>query len=224
MKKWLMLGAALMFASPSHSTSSVEVLGIEFPPYTTEYKADGGLAVQKLRQHIAMSDMRLSAVILPPNRIGKRLLVGNWCLSFYPPQDPNSSNVRKWVLSDEEIPLGFYRLRQESEFTWEQLSDLEGVSVALLSSYSKQGLNALFRSNKIEVQEVNSLQQGFDQLIKNRVDYVFADKYSGEFIAEENNVDIQRLQFSTSSLSIEYFHVWVNLDCQALVDKISTHW
>ncbi|MEZ9231749.1 hypothetical protein AB4259_11790 [Vibrio amylolyticus] len=202
----------------------VDVLAIEFPPYTTASMQDQGIAFDKLRSHPAMSEIDINPQFSPPTRLGKRLLMGDWCLSFYPPRDKNNPTLKKWVLSNEDIPLGFYRLNQQSAFQWDDLSELEGLSVALLVSYSKKGLSGVLHDSGLDVLEVNSLAQGFDLLLKSRVDLVFADRYSGEFIAVEHEYRLEDLEFSTSSIAIEQFHVWVNLQCTDLVKEISPYW
>lgn len=214
----------VILSTSSLAQESVDVLAVEFPPYTTSSMSGHGIAFEKLRSHPAMTGVDVNAQFSPPTRLGKRILLGDWCLSFYPPRDKNNPTLKKWILSNEEIRLGFYRLNQQGEFKWDNLSELDGKSIALLSSYSKKGLSGLLYSNGLDVHEVNSLEQGFDLLVKSRVDLVFSDRYSGEFIARKNGYEVENLEFSMSALAIEQFHVWVNLECADLVEQIKPYW
>ncbi|MGF1719563.1 hypothetical protein L4D20_05895 [Vibrio kyushuensis] len=223
----VLIGIGVFSATAAPKTSpkiSVEVLAIEFPPYTTSKLETDGIAFEKLRAHPAMSEIEVTAKFTPPTRIGKRLLLRDWCMSFYPPRDQKGGQFKKWEISKEEVKLGFYRVKQDGEFTWGSLSELKGHSVGLLSSYSKKGLSGLMYANALDVYAIDSLEQGFDLLVKNRIDLVFSDKYSGQFIAIDHGYDLQELQFSDTALSTERFHVWVNLSCTQLVTQLEPHW
>ncbi|MCK6263693.1 hypothetical protein KP803_10455 [Vibrio sp. ZSDE26] len=221
-KVWVIVGSWLILGEAS-AQLSINVLAVEFPPYTTSKLKSDGIAFEKLRSHPAMSDVDVHASFLPPTRIGKQLLERGWCLSFYPPRDKSAPDYYKWILSEEVIKLGFYRLTQKGDLEWDDLSELKGYSVAMLSSYSKLGLSGLVYSHGLDVHEINTLDQGFELLTKERVDLLFADKYSGEFIAIEYNYELQDIEFSNSFIATEQFHVWLNLSCTDLVEKVKPY-
>ena len=205
---WLCL---LLFATCCVG-KELSVLAITYPPYTAPSIKNNGFAFEKLIYRAELKDYQISAQFVPPSRAGKILKSGNWCLSFYPPLEKEKSAYR-WVLSPEPIKLGFFRLTQPEPFEWHVLSNLKGKRVAMLRSYSKQGLTALMKTNGMDVLEVEDLNQGFRLLLKNRVDMVFADEVSGEYIANMQDIEMERLQFSRNALQETPWHVWVNKSC-----------
>ena len=117
--------------------------------------------------------------------------------------------------------MGLYRKRQAEPFYWQDLSDLAGSRVAFLRGFSRDGLGFKFNQAGITLFDVETIRQGLQLLLKQRVDYAFADNISGPMLFSDLGVDAKDYQFSTTLLGSIPVGIWLNLGCDEAAKALS---
>lgn len=217
---YFLLVCSSFFAKAESSKEAVEVIAIEYPPYTSEYTEGFGLAFQVLNRALSRipggrSDIVIQPYFLPPARANFRVMQGRWSASFYPPLevDPGYHWLR---LGSEIVELGLFRIRPRSSTesrvaSWPELSQLTGrVAVGRQAASATLGLKSALRHTKMELVQVDSLEQGFQLLAKGRVDFVFSEKLAGYLIAESLIGERQELDFTDKPVFTTNIGLWVN--------------
>ncbi|QDF74666.1 MULTISPECIES: amino acid ABC transporter substrate-binding protein [Shewanella] len=214
MRKFSVSVALLMFCSAWVRAVPLEVVAINYPPFTQESQADGdhGTAFGMLAQALADSQVTLKPQFYSAARANKLIHSGQWCASFYPPKQASSNYVHV-PLSSQPVELGLYRKRQAEPFSWQDLSDLAGSRIAFLRGFSRDGLGLKFNQAGITLFNVETIRQGLQLLLKQRVDYAFADNISGPMLFSELGVDAKDYQFSSTLLDSTPVGIWLNLGC-----------
>ena len=179
----------------------VDVISVEYPPFTSAKLPDHGFAHKKLKEYAQKNfKVELNPLVLPPARAQQFMLSGNWCLSFYPPanQDRASSFV---PLDESVVMLGLYRIKQSSPFNWTSLEELNGAAVAVLrSDQAYQHLLESLRNAGLRTIGVETVEQGLRLMLSERVQYAFGDNVSVEYLSFTEQ-EKARLQFSETTLA-----------------------
>lgn len=216
MRRWIGVCLSLFSAASFAINPRLDVLAVEYPPFTTHTVADGGLAFQILRQ--AFPDYRFKPEFVPPKRAYSMMQQGDWCYSFYP--SPEGIQSHKIVLSNYQIIIGFIRLQQESPFGWQQLAELNGLRVALLRSGENSPFALQFKQAGLQITYTETIQQSLDLLLRKRVDLAMYDDYNFKKLPSETR---SQLQFSDNHFVKTPVTLFINPSCQdPLSDKSST--
>lgn len=208
-----------IYFSPSIFAIDIEqhqVIAVEYPPFTSSTDELGGLAFKYLAQwqskHFITAP--LTPLFLPPARAQLAVKSDSWCWSFYPPVD-DLHQVRFIQLSQFNVKLGFYRIKQIKPFTYESLSELKGARVAVLRAASVGELHSNLLNAGLLLQYVETVEQGLNLLLHKRVDLAYGDNLSINdmpFSAEQRKL----LQFNHTPLSETPVGVYFNSQCRGL--------
>lgn len=195
--KSLALSLALFFCGTVMAKPAIDVIAMEYPPFTTKDRDDFGISFFHLEQYAKenfKSDYK--PLFLPPARAQQILSSGQWCASFFPPESTDDNAV--WVtLSEQNIKLGLYRRAEATPFLFDSIDDLQGKA-AFLRSRSKSGIHKIVKDSNLEIYSVENVEQGIRMLLAGRVDYAFGDNTTLNTF--EDKYDRNKLQFSETVL------------------------
>ena len=195
-----------------NAAQSVDVIALEYPPFTTAFDSTNGTAFTLLNTYASQHfSFAVKPLILPPARAQQRILSGDWCLSFYPPA--NRENYPFIALSEQQVKLGLFRKKQASVFQWQSLDELSGKRLGIFRALQNQGIHSIFE--QLDLVYIETLHQGFSLLLADRVDYVFGDNAaigSSPVYADF----VEQLQFSDTVLMQVPVGVFVNPECKAV--------
>lgn len=191
----------------------VDVIAIDYPPYTTASLSDNGIAFSLLNKYAQSNFLvAVSPLFLPPARALRLIKEGNWCVSFYPPDKEN--DLSRFVpLSENIVQMGFYRLKKKEDFYWGSLKELSGKTVALLRANKVGEMHQSFINSGLVLVYVESIAQGLQMVLKGRVDYAFGDNLA---LLGNNLIKNQRaqLQFSLSTVYEAQVGFFYNTQCE----------
>ena len=204
-----------LLLSSSLRAETIEVLAIDYPPFTAKVESEKGPLFSILKDFVdeRLPGNDIKAVFVPPARAALLLSKGQYCMSFYPPQD--RSNQFKFIqLSKEKVKLGLIRLREEEPFTWKTLSDLKGQSLAILRPHKGGQVLKDIVGAGLRPIYVESISQGLLMLSKKRVNYAFGDNKTLTRLSKELKLDKELFQFSTSTLHEAPVGIHVRKSCK----------
>lgn len=198
--------------SVGNTVTEVDVIAVEFPPFTGMHEPEYGLSFKKLNVYLHQHyQLRANANFLPPARAQKVVKTDDWCLSFYPPK--NKEAFEFIPLSDKKVKLGLYRRAESSPFTWENLSDLSGKSVAILHYRQPGQLQFMLIDAGLKIVPVESNTQGLKMLERGRVDLVFSTE-DNPYIDSLPDDKKQFYQFSEKAVLETEMGVFMNPKCK----------
>lgn len=186
---------------------SIEVISVEYPPFTSLLMPSGGIAFELLK-NISTNNPTWEPIILPPARAGAMIQKGDWCVSFYPATKQGTYATLR--LSETEVRLGLVRKKQTLPFEWTRLDELSGTTVAMLRTSQQSNYYQQYRDAGINVIPVETVESAIQMVLLDRVDYAFADDVSFFSLEKANK---QKLQFSDSTLQSLPVTAYVNLSC-----------
>lgn len=192
----------------------IEVLAVEYPPFTTETDIEGGLCFHYLNEfsETFLNGKQFSRVFVPPARAEALLSDNQFCMAFYPPKK-NQELYSFMPLKDEKVKLGLIRGKQKNEFSWQNLSELKGKRIAVLRSNLKSPLIKSLETNNIHLEYVEQIAQGLAMLDRDHVDFVFGDNASLEHITEKNGKSAEAYQFSKTAFMEAQIGFHYKKDC-----------
>ncbi|MBT1064588.1 transporter substrate-binding domain-containing protein [Bowmanella sp. Y26] len=194
---------------------SIEVLAVEYPPFTTITHPQGGLAFELLES--AIPQRQWKPLFVPPKRAYASIDSGHWCASFYPAN--KTSDYFTVELSQQPIKIRLVRLSQTSSFGWTQLSELAGKSLALLRTGESSEFVQQFEDAEIPIVYVESVQAGLQMVLLNRVYMAMLDDISFAGLERDNKA---KLQMSENTLLETPITLFVNKACLDDLPKITT--
>lgn len=205
----------IVFNCRSVMADTINVLSMDYPPFTAEADAENGPLFSLLREYASehMPSKRIKAVFVPPARASRLLSMGHYCLSFYPPQ-AKPEEFEFIELSDEKVRLGLVRKSQPDSFSWQDLTELSGKSVAILRPDQAGKLLKMLQSAGLEAFYVESIVQGLKMLDRNRVDYAFGDNTTLLRLSEAAGIEKDLFQFSETSLLETMVGINVRKSCK----------
>ena len=205
------LGDDQLVQADVNSGRPINVVAIEYPPYTTSSHPDRGLSFEVLRQSLATSDFVIEEIFLPPARAAIYTQSDQgWLLSLYPPK-AGAAHVKKIVYRQARIPYSLFRLRRPEAFRWDNLNELAGGTVALtrtpintrsLVKYRAAGLTPVF---------INTLNQGILMVAEGHADYVLTTLETGRYYAEQLEIDPHKLQFAETIIQWFPYTIYLNI-------------
>jgi len=201
-----------MMAYAQSDRPVIKVLAIEYPPFTSNKMIHNGIAFMLLREYAKKHFIAdIQPHIVPPARLQVLLKLKSWCLSFYPSlQLEGPDNFIQ--LSDSKIKIGMYRKRQNSVFRWDNLNEYSGASIALLRSNKSSRFYQLYTEAGLFPMFVDSIEQGVKLLLRDRVDYAFADNVSINLM-DISSQQKESLQFSETIFLETPIQVYFNPSC-----------
>lgn len=213
--RYILVVLSLLMSSFYVASQNVDVIAIEYPPYTSQTEPHYGLSFYALTQHFKQQKITFTPLFLPPARAAYHLKSTKWCLSFYPPLEQNT--YPEIVLNEHVVKLGLYRKAKATPFTWESLNELSGKKIAMLRSNNRLSelMNQFINAN-IEQIFVESVAQGLMLLDKDRVDYAFSDLAGGNYNIKQLGLNHNDFQFSSSYLLETKIKVWRNPNCNII--------
>src|SRR5690606_16713268 len=119
----------------------VEVIAIEYPPFLSETLPEKGVSLEYLKRNLAGSNIEIVPLFVPPGRARYLMDRGAWHASFIPP-GTNSPTVQLVTLQDAHMRFGLLRRHQEGSFSWSNLKELSGKTVAASRSGRPTGYYA----------------------------------------------------------------------------------
>ncbi|RTR38407.1 hypothetical protein EKG38_12860 [Shewanella canadensis] len=196
--------------------AELEVIAMDYAPFTSETSDDNGLAFKLLSDALSQSATLVKPQFLSAARAHRMVQEGKWCASFYPPQSPVDDH-RLIGLADEPIKLGLYRRREATPFVWNSLTELAGKRVAYFRALERDGLGFEMIQAGMDIFSVETTRQGLQLLAKGRVDYAFGDQTSGPALMKQLGLNPDDYQFSETVFRALPVGIWLNLSCpQAL--------
>ncbi len=209
----LFLLTLLAIAGDVLAIERVEVIGLEYPPFSSLTMEDGGINNRLLKDYLSdRTDVDIVNVYYPPARAQSIIASERWCVSFYPPHHTTPQDIRFIRLRDDPVAMRILRLKQESDFHWESLSEFSGASMAILSFVLEGPYFQKFSDAGINIVEVGSLQQSFKLVLSGRVEYSVGDIESMKYALETIETD-KELQLSDTVLSRVEVGAFVHPSC-----------
>lgn len=205
------LGADQSVQADVNSGRPINVVAIEYPPYTTSNHPDRGLSFEVLRQSLATSDFVIEEIFLPPARAAIYTQSDQgWLLSLFPPP-AKSPHVQKIVYQRARIPYSLFRRHQTQPFRWDNLNELAGGSVALTRTPNNNQSLVKYRAAGLTPVFINTLDQGIQMLLESHVDYVLTTQDTGLYYAKKLDIDPQKLQFAETVIQWFPYTVYLNI-------------
>tara|TARA_B100000446_G_scaffold64273_2_gene60888 strand:+ start:3488 stop:4168 length:681 start_codon:yes stop_codon:yes gene_type:complete len=200
---------------------SISVIGMDYPPFTSETMESGGINTELLRHYFTNKpNVTIKLKVVPPARAEHVLSSEHWCASFYPPIDLPHREVRFIKLRQEPVNLKLYRLMSDNDFRLSDLSELRGQRLAVLRYREEGKFQRKFIEAGLLITKVETISQGFKLLLANRVDYALGDNLSVQHIfpSIDSQQGLSRIQASDLTLDSFFVGVFVHPSCHPLFE------
>lgn len=192
----------------AHGSNTIEVIAVEYYPFTTNAIPSGGIAFELLNELSVNKKYRWKPKFLPPKRAYYKVESDDWCASFYPPH--GGGNYTIYSIGDDVVHIGLIRLTKTSSFSWSSLTALSGKSLAMLRTGPDSDYLKRFKNAGMEIVFVETVQQAAMMVFLNRVDLAMIDNISYSYLSLEQK---QKLQFSNTYLNSMKLRLFVNNKC-----------
>jgi polar amino acid transport system substrate-binding protein len=134
---------------------NVDVIAVEYPPFTGRSEPEGGLAFQLLNDLTVDEQINWKPFFLPPKRAYNKIELGDWCASFYPVF--SKTDFKQYELGKGLVKIGLVRLSKLTPFMWSSIDDLQVKNVALLSTESRSELAMQFENSGVKVVNIETI-------------------------------------------------------------------
>lgn len=169
MRKWILSFLLLIKVLSSSFTTDLEILAIEYPPYTDSTMPDHGLSFEILKEAYKGSEFNVIPVFHPPARCELEFIEGRHPVSLYNHFSFTQYENLEQVLI-QRVLLTFFYNREFGELSWETLSDLSGKKNGVLRLGGSSQLRETMESAGLITVELDSLDQIFRLLKMGRID------------------------------------------------------
>lgn len=193
----------------------VDVIAVEYPPFTSAKMQTNGLSFEILNRAAKHLEYTWKPVFYPPKRALKMIQGGNWCASFYPANTYKDHHVVD--LHKEEFQISLVRRKVNTPFRWKQLSEHKGKTVALLRTNEDSTFARQFIEAGITVMFVETISASLKMVEHGRVDFAMYDSFSFGLLEDEQK---SALQFASTSLLKMPVRMFINKNCLN-VDRLS---
>lgn len=207
-KAVLLLGLIMTPLLAFQSDNDVNVIAVEYPPFTTSNHPQGGLAFELLNDLTSDKKIKWKPFFLPPKRAYKTIESGDWCASFYP--IVGQHEFKKYELGKDSIKIGLVRLSKSSPFTWSSLDELKGNVVVLLRTDSNSKFSRQFKNSGMSIVYVETIQAAIKMVLLQRGDIAMIDNIS---YAKLSSIQKRQLQLSNRSLYENKISIYINNTC-----------
>ena len=191
--------------------SALQVMAMEYPPYTSAELPGNGHSFQALNKALTGSQWAIEPLFYPPARAATWLANhDNWLLSIFPPA--SMDGVELIALPGERFPFSFFRLKQPGEFKWNNLSELAGRSVIMTRTPgSAKNLDG-YRNAGLELIFVNNIEQGMKMLSNKLADYLLTTLATGQYYAHQLDIPLQDIEFAETIIRWFPYTIYLNHD------------
>lgn len=192
------------------SVHKVDVIAIDYPPFTSAALSNNGLAFELLNRRLShLNLIEFRARYLPPARAQTELTKPDWCLSFYPPV--SSEFIERIPLSEDKVLLGF--VSKQKLVNWQNFNFFKRKRLAMLRATITEGMQGRLKQAGATIVPVETVEQGINLLLKGRVDFAFTDNMS--FLEKQKtNKEYAQLAFANTSLLEVQLGVYFNTQCK----------
>ena len=212
----LLLLAATLPAYSASQTTTIDVVAVEYPPFTTLLDRNGGIAFQLLHEHAISDHIKWRPYFLPPARAAATIETKDWCASFFPPVEKSTSSAL--VLSESEVHIGLIRAKQQQPFTWKSLNDLAGKTVALLRNNDISNFHNQFTQAGLSIIHVESIEAGMQMVLRGRAEFAMSDNITFNALEKYHRA---KVQFSENYLVSTPITLYINNNCDLSTSVLS---
>jgi len=128
---------------------------------------------------------------------------------FYPPA-PNEF-IERIPLSNEKILLGF--VSKDKNVVWQDFKYFKQKRLAMLRATITEGMQGQLKQAGAVIMPVETVEQGVNLLLKDRVDFAFTDNMSF-FEKQKSQKDYAQLAFAKTPLLEVQVGVYFNTQCK----------
>lgn len=212
--KIILLFCAFVAVASASQKEQVDVISVEYPPYTSKDMEGFGDVTQLLSAYARENFIvGIKPRFLPTARADKVIQDGRWCLSTYPPKHQNP-DARFVSLSSETVILTLIRLTKNEVFKWSDLSEYEGAYVAMLRTKKQTALQKQMIDAGLRVVYIGEPEQGLLMLLKQRVDFVLGDVKTimETEVGQKNKAQLQISETPLLEAGVGFYY---NIKCQS---------
>ncbi|MHA7772791.1 hypothetical protein [Roseibium sp. M-1] len=206
----------LLIGIQAAQATVLEVIAVEYPPYTTPTRSDDGLVFHELRTWLSARKLpfTIKARFLPPARAQHAVDTGDWCVALYPPSASTPHVYRQ--IGDAKIVIGLVRRKEEEPFVWSSPEEFRGKRIALLRSSTLSDFWMPFEKAGAEFTFVETMEQALGMLVRTRVDYAAADRAGLEEF-RKTFPEGRELEFSEKGIQEYPLRVFLSERCRDLL-------
>ena len=161
----------------------------DFPPFTGEKVANGGLATEIIVKVINELGDQSDIKFLPWKRGFKKTLEGEYFGTFA--YSKNNERLKTWFYSEPLYTLEeVFIVQGDSTFSFSTDYDLRGKTVCKPAGYNLFGLKKMAESGIIKIEQPPNMKHCFRMLSAGRVDMVMTNSKTAQSLieAETNNL------------------------------------
>ena len=207
---WLLHCDRCFADSPDIRNAPLDVVAMEYPPYTSAHMPGQGLTFIALRKQLQHSGWRINPVFLPPARAVRQLFNDrDWLLSIYAP-DRQTSDVDVIPLPGARFAYSLFRRRAASDFRWQSLKDLSGHSLTMTRALNDSDEVRRYRQAGLTVLFVDNIRQGLQMLLSGRTDFLLTTRETGHYYLQQLGVDADQVQFADTVIQWFPYTVYLN--------------
>ncbi|WP_430461433.1 hypothetical protein ACQUQU_01265 [Thalassolituus sp. LLYu03] len=212
----LLLSVFFLFgASVSHADNppvSVPVVMVDYPPFTSPEVPGQGIFYDALARAFAgVCCWNFVPEYLPPVRAKEYIYDtgNNWLISFMPDWE-GRAHIESFVLLENGVKDMLFRRTQNDPFRWQDLSFLQGKTVAITRGLPADNVAETVRNAGGSVVLVTTPEQGIRMLLAGRVDYTEGLYEAGFYFANKAGFDPGELQASEPPLFTLPLKIYLN--------------
>lgn len=197
----------------------IDILAVEYPPYTTQNEDDLGISFRILDEYLhGRAEIQINPLFLPPARLQTLIARGQWCASFYPAPVENE-NVVFLALKPEPLKIGLYHRFNDPLINWTSLEQLKGYKVALLRSDTNTKFIQKIVQNGVKPVFVDTVEQGIRMLESERVDAAIGDELLKNHMETLFNRSLD-IKLSKTEIVTAKIGIFLNTECQNVQELI----
>jgi len=212
----VILGVLSTATTNPQSLTNIDILSVEYPPFTTETRHDLGISFTLLSPILKDAGYRANALIYPPARLNKIINFSDqWCVSMLSPV-VITPDIVGFTFSQDPIPMYIYRHRPPNAqpFTAQELTQFSGQTIGLLRSIKQGELFKKITDAGINVYSTETITSAFKMLQKQRIDLIFSNSLSAQYYFSQFKIDPESIQRSSTPLFVSQYKLWLNLKCK----------
>lgn len=197
----------------------VDVLAVEYPPYTTQNGDDLGISFRILDEYLhGRAEVQINPLFLPPARLQSLIARGQWCASFYPAPVENE-NVVFLELKPEPLKIGLYHRFNDPLINWTSLEQLKGYKVALLRANTNTQFFQNIVQSGVKPVFVDTVEQGIRMLESERVDAAMGDELLKNHMEALFNRPLA-IRLSKTEIVTAKIGIFLNTKCHGVQELI----
>lgn len=200
----------------AQTLEQIQVLSVDYPPFTTKNSDDYGKSFRQLEPIINALGFSAIPLFFPPARANKQLLDEKaWCFSFIEPRKRQLS-YRPIIFEHTVIPFYLYRKKTllGKPFQWQDYKDISGQRVGVLRYIENSLLYAEMKNSGLIMYPVETLGAAFNMLNNDRIDLVLSDPFSAQYYFSSLDIPAETMEHSENIIFDKKHTLWFNLQCK----------